>query len=87
MASRPPLTAVVNTARAAELGVTETEALHIQQIASGWSQREIAATEWVAPNSVNTRTWRLRVRLGVRTSEQLIAWAYEQRVLEVRPHG
>lgn len=83
----PPLTAVVDIARAAELGVTAAEAKHLQQLASGWTQAEMAAGAWVTPNAVGTRIWRLRQRLGLRTTWQLISWAYEHHVLAVKPRG
>jgi DNA-binding CsgD family transcriptional regulator len=79
----PPLTAKLDIARAAELGVTATEAKHLQQLASGWTHAEIAASAWITPNAAGTRLWRLWSRLGLRSSQQLIAWAYENRVLVV----
>ncbi len=73
----------VDIARAAELGVTATEAKHLQQLASGWTHAEMAAGAWITPNAAGTRLWRLWTRLDLRSSQQLIAWAYQHGVLAV----
>jgi DNA-binding CsgD family transcriptional regulator len=83
----PPLTVVVDEARAAELGMTETEARHVQQLAAGWKQPEMAREAWVTNNGMNMRFYRIRNRYGIRTTEQLIAWAYQHGVLVVASRG
>lgn len=83
----PALTVVVDEARAAQLGLTATEAKHVQQLAAGWEQHEMAKREGITRNGMNMRMYRVRVRYGLRTCEQLIAWAYQYGVLVVADRG
>jgi DNA-binding CsgD family transcriptional regulator len=85
--AHPPLTVVVDEARAAELGMTATEARHVQQLAAGWEQQEMARYAFLSGNGLNMRIYRIRERYGVRTTPQLIAWAYQHGVLVVSPRA
>jgi hypothetical protein len=83
----PALTVVVDEARAAELGMTVTEARHVQQLASGWHQTEMAAAAVMSETGMNMRIHRVRVRYNLRTNDQLVAWAYQHRLLVVNGRG
>lgn len=70
-----------NVAR--ELGVTAIEAAHVGELANGLTQDEIAHRYRTNVDVISTRIWRLRKRMRLRTTAQLISWAHEHGVLEV----
>lgn len=63
---------VRNDARTGELGITPRELEILEQIASGKSTKEIAASLFVSENTVKTHTSRLFDKLGVTRRTQAV---------------
>lgn len=82
----PPMSVVIDRARAAEFGLSEDDALRLQQLAAGWEQKAMAKQAWVTRSAINMRFARMRERVGARTNPQLVAWGYQHGVLGV-PRG
>jgi DNA-binding CsgD family transcriptional regulator len=68
---------VRNEARVAEFGITPREIEILEQIASGFSTREIAERLFVSENTVKTHTSRLFQKLNVRRRTQAVQVAQE----------
>ena len=67
-----PAPAVINQAKAAELGITAREMEILRHIAMGQSTREIAAALFVSENTVKTHASRLFDKMGVRRRTQAV---------------